>query len=110
MNRQIKITAIPKRITQSMREVWLLQSRLRQCTGIKPFRLLAHPRFRAAYDFLVLRAETGGADTNLAQWWTEFQTADEARQKKMTRPAASRKRSPKKFSASKAKPKNTDKQ
>ncbi len=110
LNRQIKITAIPKRITQSMREVWLLQSRLRQCTGIKPFRLLAHPRFRAAYDFLVLRAETGGADTNLAQWWTEFQTADEARQKKMTRPAASRKRSPKKFSASKAKPKNTDKQ
>lgn len=82
LSRQIKCTAIPKRMTQSMREVWLLQSRLRQCTGIKPYRLLAHPRFRAAYDFLVLRAETGGADPKLAQWWTEFQVADEAKQKK----------------------------
>lgn len=110
LNRQIKITAIPKRFTQSMREVWLLQSRFRQCTGIKPFRLLTHPRFRAAYDFLVLRAETGGADANLAQWWTEFQTADEAKQKKMSRTANTRKRSPKKFSSSKTKPKSTDKQ
>lgn len=108
LNRQIKVTAIPKRITQSMREVWLLQSRLRQCTGIKPFRLLAHPRFRAAYDFLVLRAETGGADKNLAQWWTEFQTADEIKQKKMTRASIAKKRSPKKFSSAKNKPKTTD--
>lgn len=108
LNRQIKSTAIPKRITQSMREVWLLQSRLQQCSGVKPFRLLAHPRFRAAYDFLLLRAETGGADINLAQWWTEFQTADEVRQKKMTRANTTKKRSPKKSSFSKAKPKSTD--
>lgn len=107
LNRQIKSTAIPKRITQSMREVWLLQSRLQQCTGTKPYRLLAHPRFRAAYDFLVLRAETGGADPKLAQWWTEFQFADELLQKKMSRPTAAKKRSPKKFAA-KAKPKTID--
>ncbi len=85
LNRQVKSTAIPKRISQSMREVWLLQLRLLHCTGVKPFRLLAHPRFRAAYDFLLLRAETGGADPALAQWWTQFQEADEAKQKKMTR-------------------------
>jgi poly(A) polymerase len=111
LNRQIKSTAIPKRITQSMREVWLLQSRLQQCTGTKPYRLLAHPRFRAAYDFLLLRAETGGADPKLAQWWTEFQIADEIKQKKMSRPSsnATKKRSPKKFSSAKAKPKTTDK-
>lgn len=108
LNRQIKATAIPKRITQSMREVWLLQSRLQQCTGIKPFRLLVHPRFRAAYDFLVLRAETGGADPKLAQWWTEFQIADEAKQKKMTRPSTSKKRSPRKSAAANAKPKKAD--
>ena len=110
LNRQIKVTSIPKRLTQSMREVWLLQSRLRQCTGIKPFRLLAHPRFRAAYDFLLLRAETGDEDANLAQWWTEFQTADEIRQKKMTRSGAAQKRRQKKISPSKAKPKTSDKQ
>jgi poly(A) polymerase len=111
LNRQIKSIAIPKRITQSMREVWLLQSRLQQCTGIRPYRLLANPRFRAAYDFLVLRAETGGADKQLAQWWTEFQIADEAKQKKMTRPGNSvtKKRSPKKSTAAKAKSKPIDK-
>jgi poly(A) polymerase len=109
LNRQIKCTAIPKRITQSMREVWLLQSRLQQCTGIKPYRLLAHPRFRAAYDFLMLRAETGGADPKLAQWWTEFQIADEIKQKKMSRPSSSsKKRSPRKSPAAKAKFKTTD--
>jgi poly(A) polymerase len=108
LNRQIKCTAIPKRITQSMREVWLLQSRLLQCTGIKPYRLLAHPRFRAAYDFLMLRAETGGADPKLAQWWTEFQTADEVKQKKMSRPSNSLKKRTVKKSPIKAKPKNTD--
>lgn len=95
---QVKSTAIPKRISQSMREVWLLQLRLQQCTGVKPLRLLAHPRFRAAYDFLVLRAETGGASVDLATWWTQFQEADEAKQKKMTRAGSvnqrGRKRSP----------------
>jgi poly(A) polymerase len=81
-----------------MREVWLLQLRLQQCTGVKPLRLLAHPRFRAAYDFLVLRAETGAASADLATWWTQFQEADEAKQKKMTRSGSAnqrgRKRSP----------------
>ncbi len=97
---QVKSTAIPKRISQSMREVWLLQLRLQQCSGVKPLRLLAHPRFRAAYDFLVLRAETGGASAELAAWWTQFQLADEAQQKKMTRCSSAnsraRKRSPNK--------------
>ena len=103
LNQQVKSTAIPKRISQSMREVWLLQLRLQQCTGIKPFRLLAHPRFRAAYDFLVLRAETGGASTELAQWWTEFQIADEAKQKKMTRANSTHSRNKKRSISSRAK-------
>jgi poly(A) polymerase len=105
LNRQINSIAIPKYITQAMREVWLLQLRLQHCTGIKPFRLLEQPRFRAAYDFLVLRAETGGADRRLAQWWTEFQAADESKQRKMTRStnASSRKRGSGK-AAAKSKP------
>lgn len=108
LNRQVKITAIPKHITQSMREVWMLQLRLLQCTGVKPYRLLSQPRFRAAYDFLVLRAETGGADKKLAQWWTEFQVADEAKQKKMTRPGNAKKRTARKPSSAKTKAKKAD--
>jgi len=87
LKQQVKITAIPKRITQSMREVWLLQSRFSRRVGARPYRLLSHPRFRAAYDFLLLRAETGGADPELAEWWTQFQQVGEAEQQRMTRPA-----------------------
>lgn len=86
LTKQVKSLSIPKRITQSMREVWLLQLRFDRCVGTKPYRLLAHPRFRAAYDFLLLRAETGGAEVALAEWWTKFQDASETEKKKMTRP------------------------
>ena len=80
---QVKSTAIPKRVTQSMREVWTLQVRFEQRSRSKVYRLLNHPRFRAAYDFLVLRAETGGADSELAQWWTLFQEVESSQQDKM---------------------------
>lgn len=86
LSKQVKSLSIPKRVTQSMREVWLLQARFEKRIGARPYRLLGHPRFRAAYDFLLLRAETGGAEMAVAQWWTNFQTANEHEQKKMTRP------------------------
>ncbi len=86
LSAQIKSISIPKRVTQSMREVWLLQLRFEKRIGGRPFRLLGHPRFRAAYDFLLLRAETGGADSKVVEWWTKFQEASDAEQKKMTRP------------------------
>ena len=82
---QVKSTAFPRYVGLSMREVWNFQPRFKRRNGIRPLRLLSHPRFRAAYDFLLLRAETGGADPELAKWWTDFQEADEAQQKKMTR-------------------------
>lgn len=86
LSNQVKCLTIPKQVTQSMREVWLLQLRFDKRIGGRPYRLLGHPRFRAAYDFLLLRAETGGAEMELAQWWTKFHTANESEQKKMTRP------------------------
>jgi poly(A) polymerase len=82
---QVRFIALPKRITQSMREVFLLQLRFNKRSGVRPFRLIEHPRFRAAYDFLLLRAESGGADQGLADWWTRFQDADEDVRKKMVR-------------------------
>jgi len=99
LSKQVKSLSIPKRITQSMREVWLLQLRFDKRVGSRPYRLLAHPRFRAAYDFLLLRAETGGAEMELAQWWTLFQSASEAEQKKMTRPPRKNKKFKKKNTA-----------
>ena len=54
-------------------EIWAMQPRFAQRTRKRAFRLLEHPRFRAAYDFLVLRAEESAELTELAQWWTEAQ-------------------------------------
>ncbi len=64
---------IPKRFALPMQEIWALQPRFEQRRGGKPARLLTHPRFRAAYDFLVLRAEVGDASPELAEWWTAAQ-------------------------------------
>lgn len=102
LSKQVKTLSMPKRVTQSMREVWIMQLRLNKRVGVRPSRLLLHARFRAAYDFLLLRAETGSADTELAEWWTKFQTVGEAEQKKMTRP-------PKKTKKKKAKSESTSK-
>ena len=84
--RQIKSTALPRHITMAMREVWSLQPKFNMRFGSKPSRLITHPRFRAAYDFLLLRAGTGGADPELGQWWSKYQEASETEQRKMTQP------------------------
>ncbi|MBX9608784.1 MAG: polynucleotide adenylyltransferase PcnB [Gammaproteobacteria bacterium] len=76
--RQVARLAIPKRFTLSARDIWALQPRL---TGLSPKRarrVFENPRFRAAYDFFLLRAEAGDADADTAEWWTEFQDADDA--------------------------------
>jgi len=84
--RQIKSTSLPRHITMAMREVWSLQPKFNVRYGSRPSRLIAHPRFRAGYDFLLLRSETGGADPELAQWWAKYQEASETEQRKMTQP------------------------
>ena len=86
LTRQIKITAMPRHITQSMRDVWFLQNKFTRTVGVRPYRLLEQVKFRAAFDFLQLRAETGGADPELVNWWTTFQEADEETQRQMTAP------------------------
>ena len=68
-------TAIPKRFSIPMREIWSLQPRFEQLSGRRPLRLITHPRFRAAYDFLLLRGEAGEADPQLCDWWKRFEGA-----------------------------------
>ena len=75
--------AVPRRLDGMMKEIWSLQPRFEQRSGSRPFRLLGHPRFRAGYDFLLLRAESGEILPELADWWTEFQSADEAQRTTM---------------------------
>ncbi len=75
---QAERLAIQRRIAVDMREIWSLQPRLARRTPRYANSALDHPRFRAAYDFLCLRAQTGDADPELANWWQRFQHADEA--------------------------------
>lgn len=74
---QNKIISIPKRYTQIIREMWLLQYRFPKRLGGRAFNLLQHPRFRAAYDFMALRALASDESMELAQWWTTFQEVNE---------------------------------
>lgn len=84
--KQVRSTALPRHISMAMREVWSMQPKFNARIGSRPSRLIGHPRFRAGYDFLLLRAETGGADPELAEWWTRYQHASENEQRKMTQP------------------------
>ena len=90
--RQHLRVAIPKRFSLPMREIWYLQPRLAQREGKRPHRLLTHPRLRAAYDFLMLRAESGEAEQELADWWTRFQAASGQERSAMTEGGASKRR------------------
>ncbi len=68
--------AIPKRFDATMKELWLMQPRFLQRGGQRPYRLLEHPRFRAAYDFFALRAASANAPQETAKWWERFQDAN----------------------------------
>jgi poly(A) polymerase len=65
--------AIPRRFAIPMRELLMLQPRFNRRSGVKSLSLMQHPRFRAAFDFLLLRAQVGVADPELATWWTDIQ-------------------------------------
>ena len=72
---QDKELAIPRRYDAIMQEIWAMQPRFLGRGGRRPFRLLEHPRFRAAYDFMLLRCKSGEIDPELGQWWEMFQRA-----------------------------------
>lgn len=64
-----------------MREIWMMQPRFEKRTGNTPFSLVEQPRFRAAFDFMRLRADVGEVDVVLADWWQEFsQASDQVRE------------------------------
>lgn len=75
--RQVSRLAIPKRFSMPMREIWEFQPRLFKRGGQQATRLLGQARFRAAYDFLLLREQSGEDVQGLGEWWTQYQDADE---------------------------------
>jgi poly(A) polymerase len=77
ISHQVARIAMPRRFTNITREIWALQPRLAKPAPRRAQRLIEHPRFRAAYDFLLLRAEAGEPVKEAAEWWTEYLEADE---------------------------------
>ena len=82
---QVQRVSIPRRFTTTMRDIWSLQSRFRFHAGRRAYGVLHHPKFRAAYDFLCLRAAAGEPVDELCEWWTVFQDVDADTQRKMSR-------------------------
>ncbi|MCF6362280.1 MAG: polynucleotide adenylyltransferase PcnB [Gammaproteobacteria bacterium] len=88
IGQSIRYVALPKRFSLQTREIWVMQARLPRRNGKRAARLLEMPRFRAAYDFLLLRAESGDEELQeLAQWWTDFQAVDEESRATLSRDA-----------------------
>ncbi len=90
--KQAERVALPKRFSLIARDIWNLQYRLEQQRGRRALGLLELNRFRAAYDFLLLRAQTGEDVGESAEWWTKLQEADEQTRDSMLAPTSRRRR------------------
>ena len=66
-----------------MRDIWAMQPRFERRTGKAPYKLLEHPRFRAGFDFLLLRCESGELDAELGNWWATFYAGDIAERERL---------------------------
>ena len=82
---QCQRIAIPKRFTLPIREIWDMQERLPRRSGKRADMLLDNPRFRAGYDFLLLREAAGEQTDGLGEWWTEYQDANDSERRNMIR-------------------------
>lgn len=93
LSKQQKNLAIPRRFCATIQEIWAMQPRFESLAGRKPFRLISHPRFRAAYDFMLLRCESGEINAELGIWWKNFVDADQDKRENMIpKPAATPKK------------------
>ncbi|GGI70784.1 poly(A) polymerase I [Shewanella gelidii] len=78
MEKQCQTISIPRRFSTPAKDIWQLQLRFERSKGGRAFKLLEHPKFRAAYDLLLLRAAAeGGTIAKTAAWWQKFVEANE---------------------------------
>ncbi len=78
LDMQTEKLAIQRKIGSDMREIWAMQPRFERRVGKSPYKLIEHLRFRAAYDFLLLRCASGEIDASIGEWWTAFYEGDPA--------------------------------
>lgn len=78
LDNQTDKLALQRRIATDMRDIWAMQPRFERRTGKSPYKLLEHPRFRAGFDFLLLRCESGELDAEVGNWWATFYAGDVA--------------------------------
>jgi poly(A) polymerase len=102
LGRQLRRISVPKRFSLPMRDLIMLQPRFERRAGRRALRLLEHPKFRAAYDLLLLRAAAGEIDPELADWWTRLQALPETERvtEVEARPAEATEASPRRRSRS----------
>jgi poly(A) polymerase len=89
LDEQAERIAIQRRFIADMREIWMTQPRFERRTGRSPYAMVAHLRFRAAYDFLLLRCESGEVPAEMGEWWTAFAGGDEDEREALLARAAS---------------------
>jgi len=75
IDKQAEKMAIHNRYTATMKEIWVMQPRFEQRSGKRPYALLTNPKYRAGYDFLLLRCASGELPQELGDWWTRFADA-----------------------------------
>ncbi|MCB1909796.1 MAG: polynucleotide adenylyltransferase PcnB [Rhodocyclaceae bacterium] len=78
LDQQAEKLAITRRIAGDIKDIWALQPRFDRRNGKGPYRLVEQPRYRAAWDFLRLRADAGELDAELPDWWRRFAHANPA--------------------------------
>jgi poly(A) polymerase len=83
LDNQTENLALQRRIATDMRDIWAMQPRFERRTGKSPYKLLEHPRFRAGFDFLLLRCESGELDAEIGNWWTTFYAGDVAERERL---------------------------
>ncbi len=89
ISEQCQRIAVPKRFTLPIREIWDMQERLPRRSGKRADLLLENPRFRAGYDFLLLRESAGEQTHGLGDWWTLYQDASDSERRSMIRDLSS---------------------
>jgi poly(A) polymerase len=75
------------KLAGDMREIWLMQPRFDKRTGTSPAAMLQQPRFRAAFDFMRLRADAGEIDMEMVEWWEDYSLGDEDQRRELTETA-----------------------
>ena len=108
LDSQTEKLALQRKIGSDMRDIWSMQPRFERRNGKAPYKLLEHLRFRAGYDFLLLRCESGEIDMELGEWWTAFYEGDAVERERLLTTAlaspggAKRKRPPRRAPRNKA--------